>query len=72
MFEAVQPKSLLSASEEELLVSGPKLTSFYYHLSEDKLLKETSTLRRHLKAADIDLHKAMAWSLFNVLQFIAE
>ena len=40
MFEAVQPKNLLSASEEELLVSVPKLTSFYDELSEDELLKE--------------------------------
>ena len=72
MFAAVQPKSLLSASQEELLVSVPKLTSFYDELSEDELLKEIPRFRRHLKAADIDLHKAMDWSLFDVLQFIAE
>ena len=40
MFEAVQSQSLQSASEEELLVSIPKLTSFYDELSEDELLKE--------------------------------
>lgn len=56
MFEAVQPKSLLSASEEELSVSVHKLTSFYDELSEDELLKEIPRLRRRLKAADIDLH----------------
>lgn len=72
MFAAVQPKSLLSASQEELLVSVPKLTSFYDELSEDELLQEIQRFRRHLKAADIDLHKAMDWSLFDVLQFIAE
>lgn len=32
MFEAVQAKSLISASEEELLVSIPKLTTFYDEL----------------------------------------
>ena len=48
MFEAVQSQSLLSASEEELLVSVPKLTSFYDELSEDELLKEIPRLSRHL------------------------
>lgn len=72
MFGAVQPKSLLSASEEELLVSVPKLTSFYHELSKDELLKEIPRLRRYLKAANIDLHKAMDWSVVDVLKFIAE
>ena len=53
MFAAVQPKSLLSASQEELLVSVPKLTCFYDELTEDELLKEIARLRRHLRAADI-------------------
>ena len=72
MFEAVQPKILLSASEEELLVSVPKLTFFYVELSEDELLKEIPRLRRHLKAADIDLKKAMDWSVLDILKFIAK
>ena len=40
MFEVVQVKSLLSATEEELLVSIPKLITFYDELSEDELLTE--------------------------------
>ena len=44
MFEAVQPKNLLSASEEELLVPVLKLTSFYDELSKDDLLKEIPQL----------------------------
>ena len=72
MFEAVQAKSLLSASEEELLVSVSKLTTFYDELSEVELLKEIPRLRRHLKAADIDLDNAKEWSVFDVLKFIAE
>ena len=46
--EAVQSQSLLSASEGELLVSVPKLTSLYDELSEDELLKEIPRLRSHL------------------------
>ena len=41
-------------------------------LSGDELLKEIPRFRRHLKAANIDLHKAMDWSLLDDLQFIAE
>ena len=72
MFEVVQSKSLLSATEEELLVSVPKLTTFYDELCEVELLKEIPRLRRHLQGADIDLNKAKDWSVFNVLKFIAE
>lgn len=55
MFEAVQVKSLISATEEELKVSIPKLTTFYDEVSESKLLIEMPMWRRHLKAAEIDL-----------------
>ena len=72
MLEAVQTKSLLSATEEELPVSVPKLTIFYDELSEVELLKEIPRLRRHMEAPDIDLHKAKDWSVFNVLKFISE
>lgn len=72
MFEAVQAKSLMSATEEELLVSIPKLTSFYDELSEKQLLLEIPRLRRHLKAAEIDLKEAQDWSVLEVLKFIAE
>ena len=72
MFEAVQTKSFLSVTEEELLVSVPKLTTFYNELSKVELLKETPRLRRHMKEADIDLHKAKDWSVFDALKFIAE
>uniref|UniRef100_A0A0B7BPZ0 Uncharacterized protein n=1 Tax=Arion vulgaris TaxID=1028688 RepID=A0A0B7BPZ0_9EUPU len=72
MFEAVQAKSLLSATEEELLVSVPKLTTFYDELSGVELLKEIPRLRRHLKAADIDIHKAKDWSIFDILKFIVD
>ena len=72
MFEAVQAKSLLSATEEELLVSVPKLTTFYDELSEVEFLKEIPRLRRHLKAADIDIHKAKDWSIFDILKFIVD
>ena len=43
-FEAVQPKNLLLAGEEELLLSVPKLTSFYDELSKDEILKEIPRL----------------------------
>lgn len=72
MFEVVQAKSLLSATEEELLLSIPKLTDFYDELSEGELLMEIPRLRRHLKAADINLEEAKDWSVFDVLKFIAE
>ena len=65
MFEAVQLKYLLSASEEELLVSVPKLTSLYDELSKDEILKEIPWLRRHLKVADINLERAMDWSVLD-------
>ena len=67
-----KPKSLVSASEEELLVSVSKLTTFYDELSEVELLKEIPRLRRHLKAGDIDLDNAKERSVFDVLKFIAE
>src|SRR6218665_2749244 len=72
VFEAVQVKSLLSATEEELLVSIPKLTTFYDELSEDELLTEIPRLRRHMRAANIEINKAKDWSVFDVLKFIVE
>jgi len=63
----VMPRTKLLVS-----VGVPKLTSVYYEFSEDELLKEITRLKRHLTVADIDLHKAIHWSLFDVLQFIAE
>ena len=53
-------------------MSVSKLTTFYDELSEVELLKEIPRLRRHLKAADIDLDNAKEWSVFDVLKFIAE
>ena len=72
MFEVVQVKSLLSATEEELLVSIPKLTIFYDELSEAELLTEIPRLRRHTKAANIEINKAKDSSVFDVLKFIVE
>ena len=71
MFEAVQNKSLQSATEEALPVSVPKLITFNDELSVE-LLKEIPRLRKHMKAADTDLHTAKDWSVFDVLKFIAE
>lgn len=42
MFEAVQAKSLISATEEELKVSIPKLTSCYDEVSEIKLFNRNT------------------------------
>ena len=53
-------------------MSVSKLTTFYDELSEVELLKEIPRLRRHLKAADIDLDNAKERSVFDVLKFIAE
>ena len=55
MFEVVQTNSLLSAIEEELLVSVPKLTTFQDELSKVELLREIPRLRGHMKVANIDL-----------------
>ena len=55
MSETVQVNSLIAASEEELKVSIPKLTTFYDEVSESTLLIEIPRLRRHLKAAEINL-----------------
>ena len=71
IFEAVQVKSLLSASTEDLQASVQKLT-FYDELSEIELLSEIPRLRRHLKAAKIDLNKYVSWSPLDFLQFIVE
>ncbi|XP_065664641.1 uncharacterized protein LOC136086277 [Hydra vulgaris] len=72
MFETVQAKSLLSAAEEELRVSVPKMTTFYDELSKVELLKEIPRLRRHMTAADVDIHKAKDWSIFDILKFILD
>lgn len=71
-FEAVQPKSLISASEEELKVSIKNLTNFYDELSETELLIEIPRLRRHMKAANIVLEEAKDWTTLDMLSFIAE
>ena len=63
MFEAFQSQSLL----EVLLMSVPKLTSIYDELSGDELLKEIPRLKRHLKAADINLRKAKGQTLVTVV-----
>lgn len=72
MFEAVQVKSLISATDEQLKLTIPKLTTFYDELSESALLLEIPRLRRHLKAASIYLEKAKDWAILDVLQFIVE
>ena len=63
IFSALQLKILLSRTKEELLVSVPKWTTFYDELSEVELLKDILRMRRHMKAADIDLHKGKDWSV---------
>lgn len=45
MFEAVQVKSLISATDEQLKLTIPKLTTFYDELSESALLLEIPRLR---------------------------
>ncbi|XP_073491308.1 uncharacterized protein [Aquarana catesbeiana] len=72
MFEAVQAKSLIYETEEKLKVSIPKLTTFYDKISESELLIEIPRLRRHLKAAKINLEEVKDWSALQVLTFIAE
>ncbi|XP_053569321.1 LOW QUALITY PROTEIN: zinc finger MYM-type protein 1-like [Bombina bombina] len=72
MFEAVQAKSLISATEEELKVSIPKLSNFYDEVSESELFLEIPRLRRHLKAAQIDLEEVKDWATLEVLTFIAK
>ncbi|XP_056392625.1 zinc finger MYM-type protein 1-like [Hyla sarda] len=72
MFEAVQAKSLISATEEELKVSIPKLTNFYDEVSESELVLEIPRLRRHLTAAKLDLEEVTDWTALQVLTFIAE
>ncbi|XP_040197560.1 zinc finger MYM-type protein 1-like [Rana temporaria] len=72
MFEAVQAKSLILETEEKLKVSIPKLTTFYDEISESELLSEIPRLRRHLKAAKINLEEVKDWSALQVLTFIAE
>ena len=72
MCETVQVNSLISATEEELKVSIPKLTTFYDEVSESALLIEIPRLRRHLKAAEINLEEAKDWAILDVLTFIAE
>ena len=72
MFESIQSKSLVSATEEELKISIPKLTSFYDELSESELTIEIPRLRRHLKAAKFDLERVKGWTALEILTFIAE
>lgn len=48
------------------------MSTFYDELSEEELLLEIPRLRRHLKAAEIDLEEAKDWSALDVLKFIVE
>ena len=72
MFEAVQIKSLITASEEELNISVPKLTNFYDEISKEEIVMEIPRLRRHLRAAEMDLEDVKDWSVLKMLEFIAE
>lgn len=58
MFEAVQVKGLISASEEEPKVSVLKLTTFYDVVCQIEHLIEILRLRSHKKAAEIDVNEA--------------
>ena len=49
-FEAIESRSLISASEEDLEMSNPKLTNFYDEVSQTEVFEEIPRLRRHLKA----------------------
>lgn len=71
MFEAVQVKSLISATEE-LKVSISKLTTLYNDASLSELLIEIPSLGKHIKAAKTDLKEAEDWATLDVLTFIAE
>ena len=51
MLEAVDTKSLISATEE-LLVSISKLTAFCDEISEGRFLIDIPRLRRHQKASE--------------------
>lgn len=72
IFEAIQVKSLLFSSEDDLDVSIANLTTVYDEVLKDALLVEILRLRRFLKAATIDMEKAKSWSVLDILNFIIE
>ncbi|XP_012562106.1 uncharacterized protein LOC105847230 [Hydra vulgaris] len=74
MFECVQAKFLVFEhnNEEDLTLSIKKLTSFYDEISHDELILEIPRLKRHLKAAGINLEVVKNWTALDNLTFITE
>lgn len=72
LFEPLEAKSLICATQGELEVSIPKLTAFYDEIPEGALVAEILRLRRHLRVAGIDLEEAKDWGPLDFLKFITE
>ncbi|XP_047140917.1 uncharacterized protein LOC101239212 [Hydra vulgaris] len=74
MFECVQAEFLVSEhnNEEDLTLSIKKLTSLYNEIFHDELILEIPRLKRHLKAAGINLEVVKNWTALDNLTFITE
>ena len=57
MCETVQVNSLISATEEELKVSIPKLTTFYDEVSESALLSFNRITRLRIRVSESSMQR---------------
>ncbi|GBP49805.1 hypothetical protein EVAR_83754_1 [Eumeta japonica] len=71
-FGVVQPKTLLTSTEEELRDIVPNLTKIYDELCAEDIILEILRLRRHLEAASISLQEAVQWTTLELLKFIVK
>lgn len=66
-FGVVQPKTLLTSTEEELRGIVPNLTKIYDEFSAEDIILEILRLRRHLEAASISFQEALQWTTLELL-----
>ncbi|GBP00534.1 Fanconi anemia group J protein homolog [Eumeta japonica] len=71
-FGVVQPKTLLTSTEEKLRDIVPNLTKIYDELCTEDIILEILRLRRHLEAASISLQEAVQWTTLQLLKFIVK
>lgn len=71
-FGAIQPRTLLYATNEELVRVVPNLTKKYDEFTDDNIISEIGRLRRHLEAASIDMQEAEQWTSLELLRFIVK
>lgn len=70
IFQIVETKFMLEASDDALAVALENLVEIYDEFDKEQVLQEIKRYRRHLRATDTSVDVAARWTAQEILQFI--